>query len=117
MASQARPDIAFSLSRLLAQDKERIRGQFMLINKLIRKLRFSLDKCRLSFEKPADVAHWSIRVYSDASLNKLPCGGTQSGHLVLLETPGSRPCLLNWQSQKLRRILRSTICGETIALR
>ena len=88
VASQARPDIAFSLSRLLAQDKERIRGHFMLINKLIRKLRFSLDKCRLIFEKSADVAHWSIRVYSDASLNNLPCGGTQSGHLVLLETPG-----------------------------
>ena len=115
VASQARPDIAFSLSRLLAQDKERIRGHFMLINKLIRKLRFSLDKCRLIFEKSADVAHWSIRVYSDASLNNLPCGRTQSGHLVLLETPGSRPCLLNWQSQKLRRIVRSTICGETIA--
>ena len=71
--------------------------------------------CRLVYNKTIDTNNWTIIVFSDASLNNLPNGGTQAGHIIFLRQPMTFPCLLGWKSQKLRRIVRNTICGETIA--
>ena len=57
----------------------------------------------------------SIDVFTDASFGNPPCGGTQSGYLVFINQPGCKPALLSWRSQKLRRVVRSTLFAETVA--
>lgn len=55
-------------------------------------------------------------VLSDSFMGNLPDGGTQGGHLIMLMGEDGRfspPC---WQSRRIRRVVRSTLAGETLAL-
>ena len=58
---------------------------------------------------------FNIKVYSDASFNNLPNGASQEGHIVFLcDENNSAP--LSWTSNKIRRVVRSTLAAEAIAL-
>lgn len=58
----------------------------------------------------------SLVVYSDASLGNLPDGGTQGGALIALMEKTGKFSPLFWQSKKIRRVVRSTLAGETLAM-
>ena len=55
-------------------------------------------------------------VFSDSSLGNLPDGGTQGGHLVMIMGKDGCFCPLTWQSKRIRRVVRSTLAGETLAM-
>jgi ABC-type enterobactin transport system permease subunit len=55
-------------------------------------------------------------VFSDASLENLKDGGTQGGHLIVLMGEEGRFSPICWQSKRIRRVVRSTLAGETLAL-
>ena len=115
IACQVRPDIAFAVSSLLSFAGQWQRCHFLAANKIVRKLKFSSDLC-LIYQKVGILSeHCSIDVFTDASFGNLPCGGTQAGYLVFINQPGCKPALLSWRSQKLRRVVRSTLFAETVA--
>ena len=55
-------------------------------------------------------------MYSDASYANLPDGGSQGGHLVFLSDANELCCPMAWHSTRIRRVVRSTLAAETLAL-
>ncbi len=55
-------------------------------------------------------------VYSDSSMGNLPDGGTQGRHFIMLMGENGKFSPISWQSKRIRRAIRSTLVGETLAL-
>ena len=58
----------------------------------------------------------TIECYSDASFGNLPGGGSQGGYIILLSDSDGNRCPMSWRSHKVRRVVRSTLAAETLAL-
>ena len=57
-----------------------------------------------------------LAVYTDASINNLPDGDNQGGHIILLIDFHNKYCPLIWNSSEVKRLVRSTLAAETLAL-
>ena len=57
-----------------------------------------------------------LLTYTDASFNNLQNGGSQAGHLTLLCDQDGNCVLLSWNAYSIKRVVRSTLAAETIAL-
>lgn len=53
---------------------------------------------------------------SDASFGNLSGGGTQGGHLIILMGENGKFSPLAWQSKRVKRVVCSTLAGETLAM-
>ena len=49
-------------------------------------------------------------------MGNLPDGGTQGGHFIVLMGEKGRFSPICWQSKRIRRVVQSTLAGETLAL-
>ena len=58
----------------------------------------------------------TVECYSDASFGNLAGGGSQGGYIIFLSDPDGSRCPLSWQSRKVRRVVKSTLAAETLAL-
>ena len=62
---------------------------------------------------------FSIRTYADASFGNMRNGATQGGQILVMESndpSDERVNILDWTSHKIKRVVRSTFSGETLAL-
>ena len=84
------------------------------VNKIIRKLKS--DKVTLKFQYLGQNDALNLVVFSDASLGNLPDGGTQGGTLIVLMGERGKFSPLSWHSKRIRRVVRSTLAGETPAM-
>ncbi|KAK6178629.1 hypothetical protein SNE40_011160 [Patella caerulea] len=50
------------------------------------------------------------------SFGNLQDEGTQGGHLILLKGKGGNFTPIAWNSKRIRRVVRSTLSGETLAM-
>jgi hypothetical protein len=82
-------------------------------NKLIK--RIQSEKVALKFQHVGEGKLFLV-VFSDASLANLPDGSTQGGQIILLMGEDGRFSPLTWSSRRIRRVVRSTLSGETIAM-
>ena len=57
-----------------------------------------------------------LLAYSDASYANLPDGSSQGGYIVFLADNQGNISPITWASRKLRRVCRSTITAETMAM-
>ena len=57
-----------------------------------------------------------VTTYSDASFNNLPNGGSQGGHLVFITDTNGNACPISWSSNKIKRVVRSSLAAETLSL-
>lgn len=114
VAKQTRPDIMFDVSSLASNIKHATVQSIHDTNKVIRKLKS--EKVSLKFQHLGNSNALNFKVFSDASLGNLPDGGTQGGTLIGLMGEGGKFSPLCWQSKKIRRVVRSTLAGETLAL-
>ena len=57
-----------------------------------------------------------IKLFLDASFNNLQNGGSQGGFLVFLSDKFNNIVPITWSSTKLKRVARSTLAAETLAL-
>ena len=55
-------------------------------------------------------------VYTDASCGNLKNGGSQEVYLIFLMEEDNFCNLLSWESKQLKRVTRSSLTAETIAL-
>ena len=83
-------------------------------NKVIKKLKS--EHVTLKFQNLGDDDSLKLVVFSDASMGNLPDGGTQGGHLIVLMGKEGIFSPVCWQSKMNRRVVRSTLAGETLAL-
>jgi hypothetical protein len=114
VARQSRPDILFDSCCLSSAVKRATVQCLVDVNKVIRKVKS--EKLTLKFQHLGSEDKLHLLVYSDASLGNLYDGGTQGGHIILLVGQDGLFSPLYWQSRRIRRIVRSTLAGETMAL-
>lgn len=70
----------------------------------------------MKFQYLGEDSSLKLVMFSDSSVGNLPDGGTQGGHLIMLMGEAGRFLPICWQSKRIRRVVRSTIAGETLAL-
>ena len=112
VANQTRPDISFDVSSTAVSMKCSTMKNILHINKIIRKVKnnhsslqfFSLGKAT------------KIIAYTDAAFANLADGGSQGGYLIFLANANGDCCLLSWESKRIRRIVRSALAAECLAM-
>lgn len=114
VAKQTRPDVMFDACILASILKNATVQSIHDTNKVIRKLKS--EKVTLRFQYLGNNNALNLTVFSDASLGNLPDGGTQGGTLITLMGESGTFSPLCWQSKRIRRVVRSTLAGETLAM-
>ena len=110
--NQTRPDIGFEVCSLASEQSSGTVKTLLNANKAVRKLK-GHNSC-LRFQKL--VGKCRIVAYSDASFGNLANGGSQGAYLVFIVDDKRKCNLISWQSKKIKRIVRSSLAAETLAL-
>lgn len=117
MAHQSRPDLLFDVTKIANNLNKGSVGDILDINKIICKAKNS--KLRLKFQSVSanlneGVLH--VVLYTDAALGNMPDGGSQAGYLIMLAGDSGTFSPIWWNSKKIRRVVRSTLAAETLAM-
>ena len=112
VARQSRPDVIFDASKLASEFKDATINTVLQANKIIKHLKSETVELRFQhLENDIDLV-----IFSDSSLGNLCDGGTQGGQFILLRGKSGMFSPLTWQSKRIRRVARSTLAAETLAL-
>ena len=84
------------------------------MNKIIQRL--EADNLRLYYPQISGLANCKIEAFADASFANLPDDGSQGGFIIFLKDVNNRRCPIYWESRKIRRVVKSTLAAETLAL-
>ena len=115
VATHTRPDLSFDVLDLSVALKSPKVENILQANKMIRKLK--CDSCKVQFPKLGNVSNLRIVLFSDASYaNLYDEVSSAEGFLVLLIGENGDCCPLGWCARKIRRVVKSTIAAETLAL-
>ncbi|CAL4194516.1 unnamed protein product [Meganyctiphanes norvegica] len=113
IASQSRPDLSFDVSDLSCSIKD---ARIMDLQRAAKVVRKAKSSC-VSLKFPSlDLAATEVVIYSDASYGNLPNGSSQGGHIIFLYDSHGKCTPISWSSTKIRRIARSTLAAECLAL-
>ena len=113
-ANQTRPDISFDACMLAAKLKNARVQDILDANKVVKKVKS--ETVKLKFQHLGTTKNIRLGVFSDASLANLPDGGSQGGNIICLLGENGKASPVSWQSKKIRRIVRSTLTGEALAM-
>ena len=114
VATHTRPDAAFDVCELGANYNSATVGDLLRLNKVVSRLK--TDNLRLQFPKMENINQCSLECYADASFANLLGSASQGGFIVLLKDSAGNRCPIFWQSRKIRRVVKSTLAAETLAL-
>ena len=114
ISTQTRPDVAFDVCELSGICKKATIGDALRLNKVIS--RILSDNYYLLFQRMSRMEECTLDCYTDASFANLPDGGSQGGFVIFLSDCDGNKCPLSWQSRRLRRVVKSTLAAETLAL-
>ena len=112
VASQTRPDLSFDVCRLSTSLNGATVDELIQANKAVRKCKqrsVSIKFPRL--EKPLH-----LEAFCDASYANLKGGSSQGGMIIFLKGKNGKISPLSWSSRKIKRVCRSTLTAETMAL-
>lgn len=112
IGTQTRPDISFDVCSLSMRFGKCTIGNLMDANKVIKRVK--TDQIRLFF--PVLTGDVYLECYSDASFANLNDCGSQGGFIIFLADENGKRCPIMWKSRKIRRIAKSTLAAETMAL-
>ena len=114
VSDQTRPDISFDTCQLSSSLKSATVEDQPRANKTIKKLKSNVVKLR--FPNIGQVEKAQLVPFSDASLGNMKNGGSQGGGIIFIvgENGGYAP--ISWNSRKIKRMVKSTIAAETLAL-
>ena len=110
LGRQTRPDLIFDASDLSTRVNNATVQDLIYTNKIMKKA--MTENVTLKFRK-LDCPE--MKIYSDASLGNCQTGNTQGGYFIFLQS-GKNINPLSWSSKKLKRIARSTLAAETLAM-
>ena len=114
VTTQTRPDIAFDLRVLASRMHEGTVKDIVEANKLLK--RTKSEEVLIKFPKLKNLEQCKLVVYSDSSYANLKDCGSQGARVIFLVDEENKAALLNWNSKRLRRVVRSTLTSETLAL-
>lgn len=114
VARQSRPDVMFDASNLASSLKQATVQTINEANRVVCKLK--AKSVELSFQHLGKDSNLKMVTFTDASFANLSDGGTQGGHLIVLMGENGRFSPISWQSKRVKRVVRSTLAGETLAM-
>lgn len=114
VARQSRPDVVFDASSLASSLNEAKVKTLQYANKIIKNIKS--ESVTLKFQNLGHDKDVKLVIFSDSSLGNLPDGGTQGGHFIALFGDTGLFSPITWQSKRIRRVVRSTLAGETLAM-
>ena len=114
IATHTRPDIAFETCELSVSFQKATIADLLKLNKLVD--RAKREPLSLFFPRLESVEKGTIECYTDAAFANLPTGGSQGAFIIFLTDKRGKRCPILWQTRKLKRVVKSTIAAETMAL-
>ena len=114
VATQTRPDIAYDICELSVKANKGTISDLLKLNKVIG--RVTNDPFKIHFPRMESFQSCSLECYSDASFANLADSGSQGGLVIFLQDSRGVKCPIYWQSRKIRRVVKSTLAAETLAL-
>ena len=114
LGTQTRPDVAFDVCELSTVLNVATVDDVLRANKVVKKVK--QRRVTLQFRSLDCTDGYTLECYSDASFGNLPGGGSQGGYVIFLVDSHGMRCPLSWQSKKVRRVVKSTLAAETLAL-
>ena len=85
-----------------------------MVNKSIRKLK--ADNVALHFNDAGSIEEASILCYCDSSFRNLKGENSQGGHILFLQGSNGKVSAVIWQSKKFKKMVKSTLAAEALAL-
>ena len=113
VAGISRPDISFSVCEASTKFKQATVEDVLYVNKIIKNVKNSINE--ISFLQ-LNLNNIELQLFTDASFNNLPNGGSQAGQIIFLTDDKNNTCPLYWNSSKIKRVARSNIAVETLSL-
>ena len=114
VAKHSRPDMSFSACELSTHVKNATVADVKKANKQLKHLQSRTVRLRIS--DVGDLSAARLVVFSDASHANLPQGASQGGFIVFIQGSNRKSCPLTWKSHKLKRVAKSPLAAETMAL-
>ena len=111
--SISRPDIAFYACQFSSKASNATLRDVQEMNKAVRYLRN--NPITLNIPSFSSLEDLHLEVYCDAAYGNLAGGASQGGYVILV-TDGTNRTPVAWSSHKLKRVSRSTLTAETLAL-
>lgn len=112
LAGMSRPEISFVVSDVSSRVQAANISDVKLVNKTIKFLKS--HKSYMKIPK-LNLNSLEIKVFTDASFNNLIDGKSQGGHLAILVDSFGQSSIITWNSNRIRRVVRSTLAAETLA--
>ena len=114
IATNSRPDISFEVSELSASFKNACIADLLRLNKLVKWIQ--QESYRIAFRALKSLEGCTLECYSDASFANLNDSSSQGGFVIFMQDSRGVRCPVQWQSRKVRRVVKSTLAAETLAL-
>ena len=110
-----RPDSSFEMLELSTKFKDGTCQDLISASKLATKIK-SQD-CSIIFPKLQDISGWKLLLFTDAAFGNLPDGvSSTQAYVIFLVDQRGKCCPVEWKSNKIRRVCRSTLAAESYAL-
>ena len=112
----SRPDLIFHQIDASTSFKNGTVGDLIKVRKTLINLKET--KAELLFPNLGSNEDWMILCFTDAAFGNLNDGVSSTGaHVIFLVNRKSGRCAtLDWQANKIRRVVRSTLAAETLSL-
>ena len=115
LANQTRPDITYDILEHSVSIKSAKVENILQVNKIIKKVK--TDEVFIQFPDLGDVSSWKLVVYTDASYANIPDGvSSAGGNIIFIVGENNRCCPISWCSNKIKRVVKSTIAAEALSL-
>ena len=113
IARQTRPDMCFDIMEMSMKLKEPIKNDLVRASKAMKAAK--MDEVRIIF--PGLISEVKIFTFSDAAFANLADSVSSGrGYVIFAVDVQHNSCPLAWQSNKVRRVVKSTMAAETLSL-
>ena len=111
-----RPDLAFELIDSSTKFKAGKVEDLLKLNKVLIKVKE--NQAEIFFPDLGQEKNWKIICFTDASLGNLNNGTDSTGGylLFLVNSMNAKASILDWQANKIRRVVRSSLAAEALSL-
>ena len=114
IATNSRPDISFEVCDLAVSFKNACVKDMLRLNKLVKWVQEELYK--INFFQLKGLESCTLECFTDASFANLSDSSSQGGFVIFIRDSNGVRCPIQWQSRKIRRVVKSTLAAEALAL-
>ena len=115
VAQGTRPDVSFEVVEMSSRFKLATVNDLIRANKCILKLKE--EPVYVFFPNLGDPKYWRMIIESDAGHANMEDGcSSAGGQLIMLAGERDKCCVLAWSSNKIKRVVKSTLAAEMLSL-